>query len=179
MLLTSQRITNMFGAVGYSVLLVNYALVAASVLWWLIQSGHGDVLGIPPAQETPVIEELTDAGEPSLILSIFAYAVTIVMLLVVLFVTVTLPYWLGRSGSYMLKRLIRLFVEPLTPAALLLGKIIAKGIVAVPILLIVAEDISGIATLLFVTGLVLLTLVLFLLQHYLARMNGLEAKEIW
>ena len=60
MLLTSQRITNMFGAVGYSVLLVNYALVAAIVLWWLIQSGHGDVLGIPPAQETPVVEELAD-----------------------------------------------------------------------------------------------------------------------
>ena len=67
----------------------------------------------------------------------------------------------------------------LTPATLLLVKVIANGLIAVPILVIVAADIKNIPVLLFVSGLVLVALVMFLLQHYLAKMNNLETKDIW
>lgn len=179
-LLTSRRITNMFGAIGYSVLIVSYAVVVGMVLVWLLGGGTGEAVGVVAAED-PVasLVEQTDPGRASIIMSMLAYIIMIIMLFTVLFVVITLPYWLGKSGSYILKRTIRLFGISVTPAALLLAKLIANGMVCVPVLLIAAEDIGNILTLIFVSGLMGLTMVLFLLQHYLARMNHLEAKDIW
>lgn len=182
-LLSSQRITNMFGAVGYSLLIVNYAIVVGAVLLWVINSGYGDIIGVPPndalsPEDTGALVEPGESNTP-LLFEIMAYVITMVMGMVVIFVTITLPYWLGRSGSMVLKRLIRIFYEPITPVVLLLAKVIANGIVAVPMLVIVANSLKDIPALIVVSGLVFVALIMFLLQHYLAKMNNLEAKNIW
>lgn len=181
-LLSSQRITNMFGAVGYSLLIINCAIVAGAILLWLINSDYGNAMGLQP--EVPVgvdepVGDTTPSGALSIVVDIIAYTIAIVMGLAVMFVSITLPYWLGRVGSYCIKRIANLFIQVLTPAMLLLVKVIANGLIAVPILVIVATDIKNIPVLLFVSGLVLVALVMFLLQHYLAKMNNLETKEIW
>ena len=181
-LLSSQRITNMFGAVGYSLLIINCAIVAGAILLWLINSDYGNAMGLQP--EVPVetyapVGDTAPSGALSVVLDIIAYTIAIVMGLAVIFVSITLPYWLGRVGSYCIKRIANLFIQVLTPAMLLLVKVIANGLIAVPILVIVATDIKNIPVLLFVSGLVLVTLVMFLLQHYLAKMNNLETKDIW
>lgn len=181
-LLSSQRITNMFGAVGYSLLIINCAIVAGAILLWLINSDYGNAMGLQP--EVPVgvdepVGDTTPSGTLSVVVDIIAYTIAIVMGLAVMFVSITLPYWLGRVGSYCIKRIANLFIQVLTPAMLLLVKVIANGLIAVPILVIVATDIKNIPVLLFVSGLVLVALVMFLLQHYLAKMNNLETKEIW
>lgn len=181
-LLSSQRITNMFGAVGYSLLIINCAIVAGAILLWLINSDYGNAMGLQP--EVPVgvdepVGDTTPSGALSVVVDIIAYTIAIVMGLAVMFVSITLPYWLGRVGSYCIKRIANLFIQVLTPAMLLLVKVIANGLIAVPILVIVAADIKNIPVLLFVSGLVLVALVMFLLQHYLAKMNNLETKDIW
>ena len=181
-LLSSQRIMNMFGAVGYSLLIINCAIVAGAILLWLINSDYGNAMGLQP--EVPVgadepVGDTAPSGVLSVVLDIIAYTIAIVMGLAVTFVSITLPYWLGRVGSYCIKRIANLFIQVLTPAMLLLVKVIANGLIAVPILVIVATDIKNIPVLLFVSGLVLVALVMFLLQHYLAKMNNLETKEIW
>ena len=182
-LLSSQRITNMFGAVGYSLLIINCAIVAGAVLLWLINSGYGNTtIGLQPeapAETYAPVGDTAPSGVLSVVLDTIAYTIAIVMGLAVIFVSITLPYWLGRVGSYCIKRIANLFIEVLTPAMLLLVKVIANGLIAVPILVIVATDIKNIPVLLFVSGLVLVALVMFLLQHYLAKMNNLETKEIW
>ncbi len=180
--LNSQRITNMFGAVGYSLLIINCAIVAGAVLLWLINSGYGSAIGLQPEEPAETYAPVGDtapSGALSVVLDIIAYTIAIVMGLAVIFVSITLPYWLGRVGSYCIKRIANLFIEVLTPAMLLLVKVIANGLIAVPILVIVATDIKNIPVLLFVSGLVLVALVMFLLQHYLAKMNNLETKDIW
>ena len=181
-LLSSQGITNMFGAVGYSLLIINCAIVAGASLLWLINSDYGTVRGLQsevPAGVDEPVGDTAPSGALSVVLDIIAYTRAIVMGLAVMFVSITLPYWLGRVGSYCIKRIANLFIEVLTPAMLLLVKVIANGLIAVPILVIVAADIKNIPVLLFVSGLVLVALVMFLLQHYLAKMNNLETKEIW
>ena len=181
-LLSSQRIMNMFGAVGYSLLIINCAIVAGAVLLWLINSGYGSAIGLlpeAPAETYAPVGDTAPSGALSVVLDIIAYTIAIVMGLAVIFVSITLPYWLGRVGSYCIKRIANLFIEVLTPATLLLVKVIANGLIAVPILVIVAADIKNIPVLLFVSGLVLVALVMFLLQHYLAKMNNLETKDIW
>ena len=181
-LLSSQTITNMFGAVGYSLLIINCAIVVGAILLWLINSDYGNAMGLQP--EVPVgadepVGDTTPSGALSVVVDIIAYTIAIVMGLAVMFVSITLPYWLGRVGSYCIKRIANLFIQVLTPAMLLLVKVIANGLIAVPILVIVATDIKNIPVLLFVSGLVLVALVMFLLQHYLAKMNNLETKDIW
>ena len=181
-LLSSRRITNMFGAVGYSLLIINCAIVAGAILLWLINSDYGNAMGLQPevpAETYAPVGDTAPSGVLSVVLDIIAYTIAIVMGLAVIFVSITLPYWLGRVGSYCIKRIANLFIEVLTPAMLLLVKVIANGLIAVPILVIVAADIKNIPVLLFVSGLVLVALVMFLLQHYLAKMNNLETKEIW
>lgn len=180
--LNSQRITNMFGAVGYSLLIINCAIVVGAILLWLINSDYGNAIGLQPEVTVKAYAPVGDtapSGALSVVLDIIAYTIAIVMGLAVIFVSITLPYWLGRVGSYCIKRIANLFIEVLTPAMLLLVKVIANGLIAVPILVIVATDIKNIPVLLFVSGLVLVALVMFLLQHYLAKMNNLETKDIW
>ncbi len=180
-MLPSRRIANMFGAIAYSVLLTSYAMVAGIVLIWLLNGGVISSTQVAqnssPADDALIAE--SSGSIAAIIVEIFAYIITAFVALTVLFVAITLPYWLGKSGSYLLKRGIWLCQWSVTALTLLIGKIIAVGLAGVPLMLIVMQDISTITVLISVSIMLGASLVLFLLQHYLAKMTGLEAEEIW
>lgn len=178
-LLPARRIVNLFGAIAYSALLLVYTVVAAMTLQWLITDGHLSVT----TEETVVVQDETTEEQSrttmGLIGEIFAYIVTSVMTLTVLFVAITLPYWLGRVGSYVMKRVIRWCKWPVTPLSLLCGKAIACAGIVAPLLLFIAQDIASLFSLLVIIVLAGLSFLLFLIQHYLAKMTSLPAAEIW
>jgi hypothetical protein len=101
------------------------------------------------------------------------------MAVTVLFVTISLPYWLGKIGSRLLKRAIRFFQWPVTPMSLLVAKFISSGLATVPILVYGTQDIGNIMLMISLLIFVILAFGAFLLQHYFAKMSNLEAKEIW
>ena len=87
-ILNSQRITNMFGAVGYSLLIINCAIVAGAVLLWLINSGYGNAIGLQPeapAETYAPVGDTAPSGALSVVLDIIAYTIAIVMGLAVIF----------------------------------------------------------------------------------------------
>ena len=181
-LLPSQRIVNMFGAIGYSLLLISYALVASIMLFWLINNGSL-VVGGSPSPAPVMVPEFTDTGSEtsigSILLGILAYTIIGIMVVTVVFVAVSLPFWLGKGGSYLMRRAIQLCRWSVTASSLLIGKLIACGVVIVPILMFIIQDMSTFLMLISVGLLVGFAVVLFLLQHYLVKMNNLEVKEIW
>lgn len=170
----------MLGAIAYSLLLVAYAIVAAITLLWLVNNGQIETV---PSSEVAAPTEVAISGTggsvASIILEIAAYVVTGLMLLTVLFVIVSLPYWLGKSGSFLLKRAIRLFQWSVTPLTLFVGKVIACGVVMLPVSVFIMQDISNLFSLLSIIVLVSFALFIFMLQHYLAKMTNIEAKQIW
>ena len=90
--LNSQRITNMFGAVGYSLLIINCAIVAGAVLLWLVNSGYGNAIGLQPeapAETYAPVGDTAPSGALSVVLDIIAYTIAIVMGLAVIFVSIS------------------------------------------------------------------------------------------
>lgn len=170
----------MLGAIAYSLLLVAYAIVAGVTILWLISSGRIDIVTSPvPTLPYEAVAPAAEGSVGSILLEMLAYIITALMLLTVTFVVVSLPYWLGKSGSFLLKRTIRLFQWSVTPLTLLVGKIIACGVVMVPVSMFIMQDISNFLSLISIIVLVTLALFIFMLQHYLAKMTKIEAKQIW
>ena len=181
-MLPSRRIVNMFGAVGYSLLIATYAIVASMVFYWLISSGHltPNVLQV----ESGVVSDELAGGHgsesaTSLVFELMAYIVAGFMALTVVFVVVTLPYWLGRSGSYLIRRAIRLCGLAVSRLSLLFGKIISCAMVVLPVAVLVAQDISQLGALVLVSAMTGLAFSVFMFQHYLAKMNDLSPEEVW
>lgn len=179
-----RRIVNFFGAAGYSLLILGYVLAAIATIFWLLRTTAlmppGVVSEAQPA--IPIAEPLTAADIPTmpLALRIIQLLFAAVILATVLFVSVTLPYWLGRSGSFLLKRCIRLCHLPVTLPHLLIGKGIACGIGAVPVLLAGLYGLSRWSIILFTLGSLTLALFVFIIQHHLAaRSEVVEAKDVW
>lgn len=177
----SNPIVNVFGAIGYSLLVVVYVVMVGVGVLWLVHNGSLEVIGVPAESvQSPVTDgAIREEPDVSLFSTILAYIITAFMAVTVLFVMVTLPYWLGKSGSRVLKRIIRFCQWPVTPSSLLGAKIIACGVAMVPVAIYTIHDMSTLAILWAVIAVIGVSLITFLLQHYLAKMNELEAKEIW
>lgn len=177
-------IVNLFGAAGYSLLISVYAIIASVLLIWLVQGGMLSGIGIPTDAMNPPQFEITNDADASssttsLVARIFANIIAAFMAVTVLFVTISLPYWLGKIGSRLLKRAIRFFQWPVTPMSLLVAKFISSGLATVPILVYGTQDIGNIMLMISLLIFVILAFGAFLLQHYFAKMSNLEAKEIW
>ena len=178
--LPMRRIVNIFGAIGYSLLIFVYAITLGVVMMWLVNGGHLEFIGVSPADAQVIYVTSSEAAQPSFAWQVFAYVLTVVMAMIVLFVMVTLPYWLGRSSSRILKRAIRYCQQPVTLASLLAGKVLACGIGAVPIIIGGLYLKASISIVIVLLGVVSLALFVFLIQHYLARMSEVvAAKDVW
>lgn len=177
---TTARIANLFGAVGYTLLSLVYIAAIGGVTVWLVQRDTLAGLGIHPVQLSPappppidIIDTRESPSLPQLLL-------TSVMLVVASFVVVSLPYWLGRSSSRVLKRAIRLLNYPVTLRSLLAGKMIACGLATIPALLLVMCDMRQLPLVVAELGTVTLAAAIFLVQSYLAlRSETMEAKDLW
>lgn len=179
--LPTRRIVNGFGAIGYSLLIIVYAIMVGVGLLWLVQGGHLTIIGVPSEiSGTDTISTADpDPSSPSIIMSIITYTVTAIMLVTVVFVMVSLPYWLGKTGSYLIRRAIELGRWPITPASLLIAKIIACGVAAVPIFILTIQDVNNAVVLLAVSAMIVASTLAFLLQHYLAKASDIPVDQIW
>ena len=180
-----RRIVNFFGAAGYSLLIVSYVLVVAVGLLWLGRAGMLTSLGVTPEapqRAMPIAEPLvmSQGAAMPFVLQVIQLLFAAAVVVTVMFVSITLPYWLGRSGSFLLKRCIRLCHLPVTLPHLLIGKAIACGIGAVPVLLAGIYAMLHWSMSMVILGSLFLALLIFLIQHYLAaRSEVVEAKDVW
>lgn len=181
----TRRIANLFGAIGYSLLLFICLVVVGVATLWLIRAGTMTSLGFPPEvlQQTVVAPDpapTTPLQAPSLLWQFVQAVMTAIVALIVLFVCVTLPYWLGRCGSFFLKRAIRLCHFSVTSRSLLIAKGIVCGVAAIPVLIVGMHDTAQLPIVLTLLASITLSFGLFCLQHYFAHVGiRLEAKEIW
>ena len=132
----------------------------------------------PKAQSVEVVEQ--DAVDPVFVWRFLTYVFASVMGITVLFVVVTLPYWLGRSGSRLMKRSIRYCQRSVTLASLLGAKALACGVGAG--IIVIGGVYMGITieVSLVLLGVVGLALLVFLIQHYLAKTSEVvEPKDVW
>ncbi len=174
-----RRIVNTFGAIGYTLLWFSYVIVLGVGVMWLAQGGHLEIIGVSPVEKPVQIVE-GDIVQPSLAWQIVSYSITLIMMGVVLFVMIALPYWLGRSGSRLLKRAIRYCRYPVTLKALLLGKFLACGVVMAPIVIGGVYAGADMIVTMVLLAVVMLALVVFAIQHYLATMSEVVvAKDVW
>jgi len=179
--LSTRRIVNSFGAIGYSLLIIVYAIMAGVSILWLIQGGHLAVVGVPPEATDSTITSTLDQGteSPSIIMVVLTYVLTAFMSITAVFVAVTLPYWLGKVGSFITRRAIGLFGWKVTLWSLLFAKLIAVGIAAVPVFALIIQDVQNAIVLLAVSITVVAATVAFLLQHYLAKFSSIDVEQVW
>lgn len=179
-----RSIVNMFGAIGYTLLIAAYAIAAAVLLLWLIQGNHLAVLGVPPPVSTPpellATAVAPEAAAPSWFGRLLLVLSAVLMMGAVVVVVVTLPYWLGLSGSSILKWLIRCCRWPVTVRSLLIAKVLACGTATVPSLLAWLYVIADPCVTLVQSSIVTTAMLLFLLQHYLAyRSEDITVDRLW
>ena len=174
-----RRIVNMFGAVGYSLLIFSYAVTLGVLAMWMIQGGYLESIGISPADDAVVQIEGQDEVSLNFFQQFLKYTLSIGAALITLFILVTLPYWLGRGGSRVLKRIIRFCQYPVTLGTLLAAKILASSLCAALIVICGFLKID-IVVILVLLSVVVLALLVFLTQHHLARTSEVvEPKNVW
>ena len=86
--LSIRRIANLFGAIGYSLLVFAYVIVLTGTVLWLIQSGFLSVLGIhyqPPAQQLEATQAVSQPRQVPVLLQIISLSMTAVMALTIIF----------------------------------------------------------------------------------------------
>lgn len=177
--ISSRKIVNIFGAIGYSLIVVLYGIIIAVILAWLINGGHLVIIGMSPvdANNRPLDgQNLTD---PSAAVSVLSYVFTALMLLIVGFVMVTLPYWLGKICSSILRKAFGLLKIKISSARLLVVKCLVCLLAAIPLLLLMSENFSYFITSLAGLAVILLAVLLFMVQHGIAKMSQLDIKDIW
>lgn len=176
-----RRITNVFGAVAYTLLMYTYVLICIFAVIWLVRRGYLAAVGLRWQHATP--PEVTAAAptEPqSFGVWLMSALLGIATVVVVSVVMIVLTYWLGRAGSRTLKRAIRFCQRPVTLGTLLGGKVLACGLATVPVLLAGMLRMGNFLVVLVLLALISLSLVVFLLQHYLAHTSEvMEAKDVW
>lgn len=180
---SSQWIVNLLGVIGYSLLVVSYVSLTVAGIAWLV---GGDISLITSRPDTGVAQEQAlgvpapEADDTPSPMMIIATSATMVLTTVVsAFVLFALPYWLGKSGSFLVKRSIQLCQWPVTPVSLFIAKCIACAAITPPILVIGAYDTSSLFSFMPIIALAVTSLVAFILQHYFAKLARLEAKSIW
>ncbi|PID32941.1 hypothetical protein CR969_03415 [Candidatus Saccharibacteria bacterium] len=173
-----KTVINVFGGVGYTILIFSYVIIFAAAFYWLASSNGLAWLGFPAerltqtTQATPINPKPEDSG---LLTTILAG----VMTLVVIFVLVALPYWVGKIGSYITKKTIRLFNQSVNLKTLLIAKTTACGISIIPGPMVNFAAV-GVEVAIFQLILTSIAMLVFLTQHYLAKISsGVEAKDVW
>ncbi len=173
-----KAIINVFGAVGYTLLIFSYVIIFAAAFYWLAINNGLAWAGFPAEQLTQTTQATpaeATTENPDILTTILAG----VMTLVVVFVLVALPYWVGKTGSYITKKIIRTFDKSVNLKTLLIAKTAACGISIIPGPMVNFAAV-GVEVAIFQLILTSLAMLVFLTQHYLAKISsGVEAKDVW
>ncbi len=179
-----RRVVNIFGAVGYTVLIFSYVVAICGVWVFLVKNGWLASVGMPPEMlsQAPRAADLppAQATDSSPIAGLVVTGITAFMAIVTIFIAITLPYWLGYISSQGIKRAIHWCNQTVTLGTLLLAKLIACGVGAVPIAIVVMYDTTNLVLAISQMVLVGMTLLLFTTQHYLAKSSEVvNASDVW
>lgn len=174
----SKIVVNIFGAVGYTLILFIYILSSGVLLWWLANGGQLIAFGITP-ESIEATGRIDSTPDPSLPVAIVSYIAAGFMAVTSVFVLVSLPYWLGKFGSKILKRAIRLCQISVTPLSLLIAKMLFCGLALIPLLAYILYGQQNLVVVVTMLIFIALAAVVFILQHSLAKMSRFEAKDIW
>lgn len=123
-----RRVVNIFGAIGYNLLITACAIASGIGLLQLAWSGALAIIGIRPEI---ICVPVSPAAPPEAAASSMPFAMraldvvlTAAVTVAVLAAVIVLPYWTGRFGSAALRRIITLCGKSITLGSLLLGKTI-------------------------------------------------------
>ncbi len=172
-------VANVFGAIGYMLLVAAWAFSLAVILAILFETTG---VGQPSMPLEPTKETVT-AGSPSPVVMVASYAITGLVVLVSLGILVTLPYFVGKWGARIVKGFMKLTRIDMTRKQLLL----VKGcLAALPLLVLMVlqlaltpEGIVFAAMFGATVAASLLAIVAFLMQALLARRQKLSIDEVW
>jgi len=168
---------NIFGAAGYLVLLLTWTLFASVVLMGLMDAS---------VLHMPVVESTQSEGsrpEPSGVLTVSAYVITGLAVLVSAAVVILLPYLVGRWGSKFVRICARLAKTPLGHRSMLSIKLLL--LLAASMGMFIAgfflppENTEVFAVQLFGSVCAVVTVAFFSIQHLIAKRMKLKIEKVW
>jgi hypothetical protein len=171
-------LVNTFGAVGYLAMALAWLLFACVVLFLFMQSS---VVTVPISSSAQ--EVVSSGGGDSLTLRIVAYAITVIMAAVTLFILFLLPYLIGKWGSRMMRHIMKWCRVEATRRNLFLtkGLVLIVPLIGFIILnfIYVPADMTIPTAHISTVFLALLSLACFLLQLVSARSLHIDIKHMW
>ena len=183
-ILPIRRVINIFGAIGYNLLVPACAIAIGVGLLQLAWSGALEIIDIRPEIIcVPILPSSPpETAPPSLPLAIKALDVvlTLIVTMAVLCAVVVLPYWLGRFSSAVLRRAIKLCGKPVTLNLLLFGKVIVSLVGAALALAISLYDPRQWLITVALLAAIIAALVIFAVQYCLAKISKtVKAADVW
>lgn len=181
--LSGGRIANIFGAAGYTMLAFALSLVAISVLYWAIRSGLLVGMGLTP--ESLVVEKTPTSPAPeaqslSFVEQTMSVLVSIIVMFSFGFMMVSLPFWIGKISSALLKKSILLVVGRVSLGTLFFAKVVACSVVMAAALVLRLIELNRLPFLILQSLSIVAAIGCFSVQHYLAKASEvIEVKEVW
>lgn len=170
---------NMFGAIGYLLLIVVWAFFVGIIVALSLQTGSPAA----PVEVSKSANAGSVAMQPSVVLVAAGYVITALVVIGSLVVLALLPYWLAKWGGRWLRRMMRVFkVEP-TRRYLFLTKSMLASVpllgMTVINLILQPSDMAFTMVQIVSTGLAVLAISAFLVQLVLARRYNVPADQAW
>lgn len=167
-------IVNAFGALGYMCILIAWTMVMAVVFLMMVD---GNLIVTPTVAGRAAVSLPT-----STVLSAAEWLLTALMVIATFAILITLPYFIGKGGSHLLRKGLLLLHIPRTKSHMLLAKAAVAVLPSVCFALLTTIGFQGpvVAPLyitVFLTGIV--SLVFFTIQYLLAVRFNVQAAKIW
>lgn len=168
--------TNVFGSVGYLLLLFNWVLLLSFIMLAII------TIQTPSPQETSSILFMRHLQTPEFVVGI-GYLVAIIGAIITIGVFVALPYLIGMWSSRVVRYILRMVKVPLTARTLFFAKC-CVGIVPLFVFLLYQVTMQPemmFFAVLYVTTLIvtIIALLCFVAQLFLGRYLRIPLKRVW
>ena len=174
----ADTIMNACGAIGYMLLLTTWALFAAILLALVFGASYQ-----PGATEVTQTVSPSSASESSAVLVAASYILTVVLVLVSIGIVMTLPYFVGKWGSRILRWLMRMTRIDITRRQLFFVKSILASLPLLGLLIVnftlMPEEITLAAMYVATVSIGAVSITIFLLQLLLARRLNVPVEEVW
>lgn len=170
-------LANSFGALGYVALFVTWALFVSIVLMALMDVS---VIQLPTDN---LVQPSEDQSNPSGMTITVAYLVTGLAVIASLFVVVALPYLIGRWGAKLNRMILAIAKVTLSHRTLFAGKLLMLSIPAIGMytasFFLPPENTEAFAVSVLGSVMTVVAVVVFGLQHVVARRLNVNIKKIW
>lgn len=171
-------VVNLFGAIGYMLLLATWAFLAALVVSLSLQNGTANsFIEVNGGSTTPVVTQ------PSITIIVAGYAIGALMAVLTVIVLLTFPYFLAKWGGRLLRRGMGSFHIELTRRSLFLVKSVLATVPLVGMIvingIIQPADPTFALIHLVSTGLTITSIGAFFVQLLFARKYNVSVDKAW